>query len=73
MKIVRENIKPIIVLSIMLYVMIMQGCSTFLHIELDPDIKSFLNMIFIMAISYYIGSTTGQAKKDEIINELTKK
>lgn len=80
MKTIRENIKPIIVLSIMFWVMLIYGVYSIAPIidptieaKLDPDLKSFMQMIFIMAIGYYISASTGQAKKDETINNLIEK
>lgn len=79
MRNIKDNIKVIIVLSIMFWVMLIYGTYSLAPIftdkdfKLDPDMKSFMQMVFLMAVSYYIGATTGQAKKDETINNLIEK
>lgn len=72
MKKVFSDIKNILALFIVGCTMIFYMGVTFLEIKPDPDIKTNMNALAIMAAGYFFIASSSSAKKDETINELSK-
>lgn len=72
MKLLQNNIKPILALLIVLLGFAYIFITTLLKIE--PNEQAFIAVfgLMTMATGYYFGASTGTAKKDEIISDLSK-
>lgn len=74
MKTITEHIKSILALIIVCAGILFIFLNTFIPPK-NPDSQGLIAMINFMAlaIGYYLGSSTGGAKKDETISDLAKK
>lgn len=74
MKNVRDNIKPILALIIVISGIAFIFFNTFIPPK-NPDSQGLIAMISFMqlAFGYYLGTSTGQSKKDETIQKLSEK
>lgn len=68
-----DNIKPILALTIIGLSFTYFFLMMFVAITPDPQVIIAIIAFGTTALNYYFGSTTGQAKKDEVIADLTKK
>lgn len=72
MKTISENIKPILALMIVLLGFAYFFITTFSDTRPNDQILILIASLMTGAMGYYFGSSTGTAKKDETIQELTK-
>lgn len=72
MKIISENIKPILAIMILLLGFGYFYMTTLLQINNESDVKMAIFGLMTASAGYYFGSSTGGTKKDETINELSK-
>ena len=73
MKTILSDIKNILALFIISCTMAFYMGVTFLDIKPDPEIKTNMNALAIMAAGYFFIASSSSAKKDDTINELSKK
>lgn len=73
MKTILTDIKNILAIFVIGCTMIFYMGVTFLHIKPDPDIKTNINALAVMAMGYFFIASSSSSKKDETINELSKK
>lgn len=72
MKTISENIKPILALMVVLLGFAYFFITTFSDTRPNDQILILIASLMTGAMGYYFGSSTGTAKKDETIQELTK-
>lgn len=71
MKLIQDNIKPILALLVVILGFAYFFLSTFAEIKPNDQILIAIVGLMTGAMGYYFGSSTGAAKKDETINNLT--
>lgn len=72
MKVLSDNIKPILALFIVASGFLYFFASTFFDVKPNDQIIIAIVGLMTGATGYYFGSNTGMGKKDETINNLTK-
>lgn len=74
MRVIRDNIKPILALIIIVSGIAFIFFNTFIPPK-NPDSQGLIAMInfMSMAFGYYLGTSTGQSKKDDTIQKLSEK
>jgi len=70
---ISDNVKPIIALMVVMLSFTYFYLCTFGNVEPDPQIIIAIVGALGNTQSYYFGSSTGTAKKDETISDLAKK
>lgn len=74
MKTLSENIKPVLAIMVVFFGFLYIYLITFLpNKSTDSQALVAVCTFLGIALNYYLGNTTGMAKKDETINNLTKK
>lgn len=73
MKMVSDNIKPILALLVVLLGFGYFYSTTFTEVKPNDQILIAVVGLMTGALGYYFGASTGQAKKDETINNLIEK
>jgi len=72
MKAISDNIKPILALTIVLLGFSYFFTCLLMQVKGDPQVTIAIVGVMGTAAGYYFGSSTGTAKKDETIQELSK-
>ena len=74
MKAISDNIKPILALFVMVCGMGYIFLTTFIQTK-NQDSQGLIAMINFMciALGYYLGTSTGTSKKDDLIQDLANK
>jgi len=73
MKTLSDNIKPILAVFIVLSWSVYCFLMSILHPEMSREIFTSMTPVVMIAVGYYLGTSTGASKKDETISDLAKK
>lgn len=73
MKLINDNIKPVLALLVILLGFAYFFSATFLDVKVNDQILIAIVGSMSVALNYYFGASTGSSKKDDVISNLAEK